>query len=338
MRPHPLKAWFFLLLSAGLALGDSNSPARPINRSTNQPVIARGEIAPPRLPVQSKSPVEVFRTLLAMSAVERYQFLTNRPVENQRRIVAKIREYESLPPDEREVRLRVTELRWYLLPLMSSPATNRAEALNAIPPEMHRLVEERLREWDILPPPLKRELLDNESAIRFFTETDAASATRSTNRLDTLPAAQRETLETGLAQWQRMPEDQRQRMIKQFDRFFGLTPREKEHALKTLSEAERQQIDKTLKNFASLPPAHRSQAIRSFEKFASLSPEERQLFLKNAERWEQMTPAERQSWRNLVTTLTMLPVPPTRFAPRPPLPPGFKPTLPPMPPGLATNQ
>jgi hypothetical protein len=66
-----------------------------------------------------------------------------------------------------------------------------------------------------------------------------------------------------------------------------------------------------------------------------LSPEERQLFLRNAEKWEQMTPAERQSWRNLVNTLTLLPVPPSRLAPRPPLPPAFKP---PLPPALATNR
>jgi hypothetical protein len=273
-----------------------------------------------------------------MSMVERRQFLADRPPENQKRLMAKIRDYELLKADERELRLRVTELRWYLLPLMSTPATNRQAQINAMPPELRTLVEARLREWDLLPPPMQKELLENEVAVRFFTEADAGNAAQKTNLLSNLSPVQRDALEAGLVQWQRMPETQRQRLMHQFDRYFGLSQKEKDRTLKTLSEAERQQIEKTLKNFAALPPAHRSQAIRSFEKFASLSPEERQLFLKNAEHWEQMSPAERQSWRNLVNMLTMLPVPPSRMMPRPPLPPAPRPPLPPMPAGLATNR
>ena len=270
-----------------------------------------------------------------MSPVELREFLANRPAQNRERLLAKIREYQLLKPDERELRLRVTELRWYLLPLMSTTASNRAAELESLPAEMRPLVEERLHEWDLLPPPLQKDFLENEAAIRFFTETEAGGATQKTNLLSSLPPGQRESLESSLGRWQAMPETQRQGMLKQFDRFFGLNQKEKERALKTLSPAERQQIEKTLKNFAALPPAHRSQAIRSFEKFASLSPSERQLFLKNAEKWEQMTPAERQSWRNLVNTLTLLPIPPSRLAPRPPLPPAFKP---PMPTAMATNR
>ena len=68
-----------------------------------------------------------------MNAAERKQALTNRSPEGQKLILAKVREYESLPPDERELRLRVTELRWYLLPLMTAPATNRPAQLAMIP-------------------------------------------------------------------------------------------------------------------------------------------------------------------------------------------------------------
>ena len=336
---HPLPvALLLVFLSIVSAPADSNSPALPSIATTKPPVIASSNGIAPPLPVQLKSPVELFRSLLAMSLAERRQFLANRPAENQKRLMAKIREYELLKPDERELRLRVTELRWYLLPLMSSASSNRRAQLDTIPADMRVLVEERLREWDLLPPPMQRELLENELAVRFFTEADAGSAAQKTNMLSTLSPKQRESLEAGLAQWQKMPEEQRQRVMTQFDRYFGLNQREKDRILKTLSEAERQQIEKTLKTFAALPPAHRSQAIRSFEKFTSLSPEERQMFLRNAERWEQMSPAERQSWRNLVSTLTMLPVPPSRVAPRPPLPPPPIPRMPPMPTGLTTNK
>ena len=49
-----------------------------------------------------KSPVAVFRELLAMSPAERRQALTNLPPEVQKRILAKLLEYESLKSDERE--------------------------------------------------------------------------------------------------------------------------------------------------------------------------------------------------------------------------------------------
>src|ERR1019366_7847670 len=80
---------------------------------------------PPPLP-PAQSPISFFRDLLAMNGAERKQALTNRSPEGQKLILDKVREYESLPPDERELRLRVTELRWYLVPLMTAPATNRA--------------------------------------------------------------------------------------------------------------------------------------------------------------------------------------------------------------------
>jgi hypothetical protein len=74
-----------------------------------------------------------------------------------------------------------------------------------------------------------------------------------------------------------------------------------------------------------LPPDQRAQCIRGFEKFAGLSLADRQQFLKSAERWQLMTPKERQAWRDLVNKLPPFPpmppdVPPlpnVRPAPRP---------------------
>ena len=83
--------------------------------------------SPPMPPTPTlRSPVDVFRQLLAMNPIERRQSLTNRPVDVQKQILAKLREYQLLKPEEQELRLRATELQWYLLPLMSVPRTNRA--------------------------------------------------------------------------------------------------------------------------------------------------------------------------------------------------------------------
>ena len=61
---------------------------------------------------------EFFRELLAMTPKEQEKYLTNRPPEIRGRILAKIHEYQALDSNEREMRLRATELRWYLLPLL----------------------------------------------------------------------------------------------------------------------------------------------------------------------------------------------------------------------------
>jgi hypothetical protein len=89
-----------------------------------------------------KSPVDIFRDLLAKTPLERRQSLSNRPPEVQKRLLAKVREYESLKPNDRELRLRATELQWYLQPLMSLAPADRQLRLSMIPEEHRKLVEE----------------------------------------------------------------------------------------------------------------------------------------------------------------------------------------------------
>ena len=83
-------------------------------------------------------------------------------------------------------------------------------------------------------------------------------------------------------------------------------------------------MEKTLQAFDHLPPAQRAQCIRAFTKFAGMSPSDKREFLKNAERWSQMSPEERQTWRDLVANVP-------KWPPMPPMPP------PPMPPQLAPH-
>src|SRR5882672_922140 len=312
----------YLLLLMALALSPKlsvssfaqGSPSTPAQPSSNSATIA---LAPP-LPT-AKSPVDTFRELLAMNLAERKQFLADRSPENRRQILAKLRQYEALRPAERDLRLKVTELRWYLLPLMRAPATNRLALLAAIPKEDRQLVEDRLQLWDILPPELQKELLDNEATIRYLCEL----GNQNPSLTNMSPELVRH-LNQGLELWQNLPEDQKQKLLNRFNQMFGLTDREKDRVLKTLSEPERQQIEKTLRKFGTLSPAQRAECIRSFEKFTRLSLEERQQFLKNADRWKLMSPDERQQWKEAVQKLT----------PQPPLPPGFGQPSPPLPPGF----
>ena len=302
------------LLSASLlAQAATNHPAlTPSSSATARPLVSEPPAPPepvPPLPL-ARSPISFFRELLAMNAAERKQALTNRSPESRTLILAKVREYESLKPDERELRLRVTELRWYLRPLMTAPATNRAAQLAAIPeprPQIGRRpvagmgqaaaggAKGAVGQRSHPPLPCRNRRPHRRAAAADPQEHPAGAPRRCWKRAST----------SGM----RCPRTSASKMLDRFNQFFELTAPEKEKALKTLSEPERRQIEKTLRTFGSLPPDQRAQCIRSFAKFASLSLDERQQFLKNAERWKLMSPGERQAWRELVRSLPP-PLPP----------------------------
>jgi len=311
------------LLSASLLAQTATVP--PVSNASNS--AAPSQLLPKLPPppgltpplLSARSPISFFRDLLAMNPAERIHALTNRTPELRAQILAKVREYESLQADECELRLRVTELRWYLWPLMSASATNRADLLATIPEGYRESVEDRLREWDKVPADVQKELLGIEPTLRYFAEMNGRSDLQRTQSLVSISQPRRILLEQGIQQWNSYSESQRRNTLRRFNQFFELTAAEKEKSLGTLSEAERRQIEKTLETFGNLRPEQRARCINSFAKFASLSLEERQQFLKNAERWKLMPPSERQAWRQLVSRLP------------PPLPPHLPPPLPPVP-------
>jgi hypothetical protein len=297
---------------AALLLGVSASAQQPAVSSSDLSSPSQPKPTPP-LPTAPKPPVDLFRSLLAMSPVERREFLAKRSPEAQKLILAKIHEYEGLTPELRELRLRVTELRWYLLPLLITPGADRPEKLRAIPPDLRDLIAARLDQWDQLTPELQKQFLENEAVIRFYFEL-AAGTPDKPGRATPAPSIPAPAPENpGLQRWRALNDDERQEIVRHFSEYFDFSPPEKEKILHSLSEPERLQIEKTLQTFGGLTAAQRLQCFRSFQKFASFNPEERQQFLHNARRWEQMSPTERQTWRNLVSSLSR----------QPPLPPGL---------------
>ena len=262
----------------------------------------------PPLPV-APSPVAFFRQLLVMSPIERRAALTNRPPEARDRILAKVHDYLVLGPDERELRLRATELRWHLTPLLRVAPADRAARLALVPEDLRGLVSSRLKQWDILPPPLQMEFLNNDRTLHYFARVEP------TNSVAASPA--------------------QQKVAEAFDRFFELNRQEKQQALNTLSAAEQAAMKKTLRTFDKLPLQLRATCVRNYAKFAGMSTVERTEFLANAEHWSKLTPAERQSWRDLVAHVPILPPMPGNGGPAsilPPLPPKNSRT------SVATNQ
>lgn len=292
------------------AMGETNAapqgakPARPL----------------PPLPPVPTSPFNFFRELLATGPSERERLLASKSPEQRLALQNKLREYESLSPEERELRLRALDLRWYLNFVMRMAPSNRVEFLKNVPEADRPLVEERLRHWDQWSPDLQKELLTNDMAIRILvgTQTGLARPPSPPN----LSLTQREQMENNIRKWMALPEDKRQQIYGRFPQLVELDQKEKTSALTPLSELERVQMEKTLESFARLPKAQRELCISGFKKFAALSPQERMQFLTNAKLWEAMNAKDRQTWRNLVNRMKLPPLPP-RFnsPPMPPLPP-----------------
>jgi hypothetical protein len=286
--------------------GFAQAPPRPAVRGASRAEPAATNAA-------LKCPVDTFREVLAMNPAEREEYLSSRPLPSRRLMEAKLREYESLSPNLRELRLRVTELHWYLLPLMTTPATNRADQVARIPREVRSMVADRIQKWDPLPPDAKDRFLQH------LYEPERDGEATNVVLVPPLPPGARESLERGVQQWRRMNEEQRQQIEGRFYQFLELTVQERDITLHRLSEPEREQIEKTLEVFARLNQSQRTACFESFEKFASLSLGEREQFMQNAQRWEQMSPQDRQDLKDLVEWSSRLP------------------PLPPRPPTLATN-
>ena len=260
----------------------------------------------PPLPV-GLSPVNFFRQLLMMTPPERNKALAGRTPESRARIMAKVHEYLALEPNERELRLRATELRWYLTPLLRTPQGDREARLALIPPELRELAKSRLTQWDSLSPELQQEFLANEKTLNYVAHVETP----------TPPS----------------PDPQQQKVADRVSDFFKLTPAEEQRILGTLSATERAQMEKTLNSFNGLPVQQRALCVRNYTKFVGMRPAERAEFLKNAESWSKMSPEERQTWRDLVEHVPVLP--PAPMPPMPPMPPQAVP--PPHRTSMATN-
>ena len=84
---------------------------------------------------------------------------------------------------------------------------------------------------------------------------------------------------------------------------FELEDADKQKVLDTLPVAERQQVEKTLQALERLPKEQRDGALQSIDQLAGLTDEQRRVFFSNAERWKEMSPAEREALAQLVNHL-----------------------------------
>ena len=325
MKSCPIINDFFKCL-LGICLASFAAVPFP-GLAQDAPKLSARSLVPPALPVV-KPPIERFRELLSLPPADRQRALAQETPAKRKILGEKLKEYESMTAEERELRLAVTELRWYLAPLLNVAPADRGPWLDMIPAEKRTLVADRLRRWDTLSGSQQKEFLESEMTINYLLRLQSSTPEQQASLLQDLPAPNRLQMSVEWEHWRSLPSEKRDRMNNRFQQFFDLNPEEKVKTLSTLSEAERAQMEKTLKTFQSLPAEERLHCIRSFGKLASMNSLERQQFLRKAEVWAGMSPSDREAWRGLVQKLPQMP----------PLPPGMR-LSPPLPPGprVATN-
>jgi hypothetical protein len=301
-----MKLLDWLVLAAAVAAHPAAaqpSPAAPTEAQGPAAITLPQELPP--LP----PPIATFRELLGMNAQERQRALQQMPESRQRLLSAKLQEYDALTPEQREARLRMTQLHAWLVPLMTTPPAARDPKLASVPEAERRLVADRLALWDRLPPDVQRDVLTNEPVLFYFARLEASTAAQNAALLQSLPQAERQRLEEAIAKWQSISLARRQELYQHFQQFFSALTSEKEKALSVLPPAERARLEAAMKAFEHLPPPERQQCLDSLRQFLALSSDERAQFLRNAERWRAMSPAQRQAWRRLATRLPPLPPP-----------------------------
>jgi hypothetical protein len=268
------------------------------------------------------TPVAYFRGLLGMTPPERERLLAGQPAQRRTQVLAKVREYEALPREVREERMRQTDLHWYLLTLLPLDPASRKERLKEISPLYQPMLLTQLSEWDELPVQMRHALLEKESFLRTYVQWQGHSREAQADVLGQLPAGQRAAWENELNRWQRLSESRREELCQAFRQFFYSSGEERKETVQALSETERRQMEEALQSYANLPPTVQRQCVDSFSKFAEMSANDRSQFLQNAAKWEAMTASERQTWRALVNDLP--PAPPGMYQSKfPPVPPDF---------------
>jgi len=305
------RGWLFSLAVASMLV--SSAAAQNVTNLVRHggPAAAPAALMPP------PSPMDYFRRLLAASPQQRQILLAKKSPEVRARLMAKVNEYAALDPRQADLRLRATELQLYLTPLLSASPADRDAELAGVPEDIRDVVKSRLMQWEILPPSLQKEFLDNEHILGYFSGVNSA------NGLSGASAPS----DAERSRWDALPKGERDVMIGQFNQFFALPSLERQKALGGLSGAERAQMEKAMLLFSNLPAPQRIECMQAYTKFAGMTPGERAEFLKNARRWSQMSVAERKAWIDLAAHVPQWPPAPAMIMPPMPSAPPARPNF-----------
>ena len=263
------------------------------------------KVAPPPMPVV-KSPVDTFRELLEMNSADRAKELSKKAEKFRKVIEERLKEFDAMPPEQRQIRLRLMQLRWELLPLLRAQPFQPGMT-NDIPEQDRPLVLERLRIWQTLPANVQKLVLENEMVLHYFLTGQLAL----TNTAKFPEPSVGGLTGTNIQRWRELSPDEQRQAQEAFRQIFDLSKKDRD---KLFSErTDRLRIEAVLRSFEKLSPEERERYMTSFQRFTVMSTEQRLQFLQNAKRWEDMSESQRAAVRTMINAPPIPPLPPEFF-------------------------
>jgi hypothetical protein len=308
-KPSALAGIAFLTIAAFVSAAETPSVPSPSAH------VAGARPAPPLPPMPPLWSVGGFRELLQRSPQERATLMANLPPAQREFLQRKLNEYDALPAAERELRLRTSELRHLLVPLLRLSSEQRAGLLERVPEETRALLGARLAQWDALAAEVRQEFFDNHMVLDYFARVEGLPADWRARDLATMPESARQKLDAGLTRWNSLGAPEQQRIAQQSAQFFELNEAEKQLVLAKLPVSDRETLRVTVTAIEQLPAGERDRCLEALRQFTAMSPEQRQRFMGAVARWQAMSPEEQNRWREISRKLP----------PLPPLPPGLAP-------------
>jgi len=269
----------------------------------------------------SRNPMDDFRRLLALTPAERELDLADKSEGFRTMLLGKLKEYDALAPEQQELRIRSTELRFDMMYLLRASPERRTEKLERMSEDRRKLVQARLEQWDKLSPDLQQDVLEHQSTLSYVVRVDGAPASAKEDVFASMSPEYREKVKTRIEELNSLPKEKRNQMMGAFHSLFDLSDREQQGILEKLNQDERVKLEQKLQEYEKLSPDERKRCMDSARKFNNLSADDQARFMATAERWEKMSEDERNTWRSLIKQ--MPPLPPGAGVP--PLPPGAKP-------------
>ncbi len=272
---------------------------------------------PPALPEVKDSPIRHLQNLLKAAQDERNQLLNQHKATTRAFWQRKLSEYSAMDPVERDQKLREAQLHWYLLLILRTPTENRETKLIQIPQADRGLIENRLNDWHALPETMQIDIMTHLPVLSYFGRLSSLKP-------EARKKAMEESLQTGnrpdmnSSAWGNLDASQRRSMYLAYQKFFTLAEEKRQRVLAKVPMPQRLNIQSKLTQLENLPPEIKQKCLEALEKYAEMTPNERISFKTNAARWKQMPASEHAVWKKVVKKWP--PLPPVRTRAMPPIP------------------
>ena len=143
-------------------------PAENTAAQTNSIPVAPPGVEQPPFPhsaamtgVAPESPFFFFRQLLKMDPQEAEEAIRQRPEKFQEIIRKKVEEYKQMPHQQREWKLQVLDLRWYLFCGLDLSEDKLDKYVESIPEDYREIIQARLKRWFSIPAEQRASILKN---------------------------------------------------------------------------------------------------------------------------------------------------------------------------------